>query len=308
MSDLETRRARLGRLAASQHGLFTRKQVLALGFSPELIRLRVRQGAWDVVVPGVYAIRGCPWTWRRKLMLAVLDIGGGAVVSHRSAAVLHGFPGFRPGGPELTVVRGVRGSGRWNVHTTRELPRFDRVKIDGLPATSTLRTLFDLAGVLAPSELERLVDELLAARVVGLGALALRLGRHRRQGRRGVVALARVLDIRGPGYVPPASELEALLREVLESGGNPQPDWQSTHPAGPATGRVDAVYEWAKLILEVDGRRWHSQVAQMEADRHRDIAASLAGYHTMRFMWGDLVMRPAWVNDVVRQYLRRYLT
>ena len=40
----------------------------------------------------------------------------------------------------------------------------------------------------------------------------------------------------------------------------------------------------------------------MEADRHRDIAATLAGYHTMRFMWGDVVMRADWLNQVVGQH------
>jgi hypothetical protein len=179
------------------------------------------------------------------------------------------------------------------------------MRIDGIPVTSAVRTLFDLAAVLPSLELERLVDELLATGRIKLIDVARRFASHRRQGRRGTSALARILDVRGPGYVPPASELEALLREVLANGGNPQPDWQAPHPAGPAAGRVDGVYHEAKLILEVDGRRWHSQVARMEADRHRDIAASLVGYHTMRFMWGDLVMRSAWLNDVVRRFLQQ---
>jgi hypothetical protein len=165
-----------------------------------------------------------------------------------------------------------------------------------------VRTLFDLAGALPGRQLERLVDELLAAGIVKLGPVARRFSQYRRPGRRGVAALARILEARVPGYVPPASELEALLRDVLCRGGRPQPDWQGPHPAGPAAGRVDAIFESGKLIVEVDGRRWHSQVEQMEADRHRDIAATLAGYHTMRFMWGDLVMRADWVNHVVGQH------
>jgi hypothetical protein len=236
-------------------------------------------------------------------MLAVLDVGTGAVVSYRAAAALHGFPGFRPGAPELSVVRGSHSRRRWNVHWTRDLPASDWMKIDGIPVTSALRTLFDLAGVLPVQQLERLVDELLAADTVKLGAVATRFGQYRRPGRKGVAALARILEARGPGYVPPASELEALLRDVLCGGGRPRPDWQVPHPAGPAVGRVDAIYECSKLIVEVDGRRWHSQVGQMEADRHRDIAAALAGYHTMRFMWGDLVMRANWVNEVVDRHL-----
>jgi hypothetical protein len=235
-------------------------------------------------------------------MLAVLDVGAGAVVSHRAAAALHGFPGFRPGAPELTVLKGSHSACRWKVHTTRDLPAADRTRIDGIPVTSAWRTLFDLAAVLPRQPLERLVDELHAAGTMKLGAVARRFAQYRRPGRTGVVVLARILEARSPGYVPPASELEALLREVLERGGHPQPDWQRPHPGGPAIGRVDAIYESCNLIIEVDGRRWHSQVEQMEADRHRDIAAALAGYHTMRFTWGDLVMRAEWVNQVVGQH------
>ena len=294
---------RLSRVAAGQHGLFTRQQALALGFSRTYLRRQLHYGVWDVVAPGVYGVRGCPWTWRRRLMLAALDLGPGTVVSHRAAAALHGYPGFRPGAPELTVVKGSHGRRRWNVHTTRDLPASDQIKIDGIPVTSGLRTLFDLAALLPHQQVERLLDDLLAAGTLKLGAVALRFARYRRQGRRGVAALANILEARGPGYVPPASELEALLRDVLARGGHPQPDWDCAHPAGPAVGRADATYHSAKLIIEADGRRWHGQFAQMEADRHRDIAAALAGYHTMRFMWGDLVMRPDWVNHVVGQYL-----
>jgi hypothetical protein len=293
---------KVARVAARQHGLFTRRQALALGFSETQVAWRVRGGVWEVLAAGVYGIPGCPGTWRRKLMLAVLDVGAGTVVSHWAAASLHGFPGFRPGAPELSVVKGSHAGRRWNVHTTRDLPASDCAKLDAIPVTSALRTLFDLAGVLPVQQLERLVDELLAAGTVKLGAVARRFAQYRRPGRRGVVALAHILEARGPGYVPPASELEALLHEVLCRGGHPPPDWQPPHPAGPAVGRVDAIFESCKLIVEVDGRRWHSQVEQMEADRHRDIAATLAGYHTMRFMWGDVVMRADWLNQVVGQH------
>jgi hypothetical protein len=293
--------AKLKIRAAGQHGLFTRRQALALGFSKTHVDGWVRRGICDALGGGVYGVPGCPWTWRRKLMLATLDVGAGAVVSHWAAAALHGFPGFRPGAPELSVLKGSHTGSRWKVHTTRDLPASDRTRIDGIPVSSALRTLFDLAGVLPGQHLERLVDELLAAGTVKLGFVARRFGQYRRPGRKGVAALASILEARGPGYVPPASELEALLRDVLDRGGHPQPDWQRPHPGGAAAGRVDVIFEPCKLIVEVDGRRWHSQVEQMEADRHREIAATLAGYHTMRFMWGDLVMRADWVNQVVGQ-------
>lgn len=62
---------------------------------------------------------------------------------------------------------------------------------------------------------------------------------------------------------------------------------------------------WARLILEADGRRWHTRLEDFDRDRQRDIEASLLGWTVLRFVWADLIERPAWVCDVVRQHLLR---
>jgi hypothetical protein len=77
---------RLRRVAARQHGLFTRQEALAPGLSQTKLRRQVRLGARDVPARGVYGVPGWPGTWRRRLMLATLDIGPCAVVSHPAAA------------------------------------------------------------------------------------------------------------------------------------------------------------------------------------------------------------------------------
>ncbi|MBS1880963.1 MAG: type IV toxin-antitoxin system AbiEi family antitoxin domain-containing protein, partial [Actinobacteria bacterium] len=44
------------RLARAQHGVLTRENLLALGFSPEAIKHRVRSGRLHRVYRGVYAV------------------------------------------------------------------------------------------------------------------------------------------------------------------------------------------------------------------------------------------------------------
>jgi very-short-patch-repair endonuclease len=52
--------------------------------------------------------------------------------------------------------------------------------------------------------------------------------------------------------------------------------------------RVDGLIEPWRLIVEADGRRWHTRVADFERDHARDIAALLHGYLVARFTWSQL--------------------
>lgn len=290
-------------LASSQHGVFTRQQAIALGASRAMIQRRRATGRWTVEAAGVYGLPGAVHTWHRRLMVAHLDLGARSVVSHRSAAALLAFPGARQGPPELTVPRGGTRSRRWRVHES-EVPDTDRTRAQGIPATTVVRTVVDLAAVFDQRALCRLVDGLLADGRVQLGPLTTRALARRSRGRPGSGHLADVLDALGPGHVPAASELEALLFAVLAAGGLPQPVRQHPLPSLTQLGRVDAAYPAARLILEVDGRRWHTKVDDFERDRKRDIEAGLLGWTVLRFVWADLIERPEWVCHVVRHHLR----
>jgi very-short-patch-repair endonuclease len=294
--------ATIAALASRQHNVFTRVQALSLGATGSLVQRRVATGAWLSEGHGVYGLPGAVQTWPRRLMIAHLDLGSDSVVSHRSAAALHRFPSARAGTPELTVPAGGKRSGRWRVHEAAVEGR-DRARVDALPATTVVRTALDLAGVLPPAALEAVVDGLLAEGRLRLGPFSERALVHRRRGRRGSAALGALLEERGPGYVPPASELEALLFEVLRAGGLPSPVRQHPLPSLHEPGRVDAAYPEYRLIVEVDGRRWHTRVADFERDRRRDIDAGLLGWRVVRFVWGDLVRQPAWVCHVVAAHL-----
>ncbi len=76
----------LGRLAKSQHGVFTRRQALEAGFTPGEVDGRVNRQAWIGVDYAVYRAAETPTSWHQRLMAACL--GGPAVASHRSAAAL----------------------------------------------------------------------------------------------------------------------------------------------------------------------------------------------------------------------------
>src|SRR3712207_3528907 len=82
-------------LAKRQHEMVTRSELLAMGFSHDAIRHRLRRRRLHVVFPGVYKV-GTPEVTQLGLwMAAVLKCGAGAVLSHRDAAALWGLLGRR---------------------------------------------------------------------------------------------------------------------------------------------------------------------------------------------------------------------
>jgi len=65
-------------------------------------------------------------------------------------------------------------------------------------------------------------------------------------------------------------------------------------------GIVDAAVPAAKVIVELDGRRWHATLERFENDRARDRAAAEKGWRVVRFTWADIVDRPAAVAASLR--------
>ena len=56
--------------------------------------------------------------------------------------------------------------------------------------------------------------------------------------------------------------------------------------------RVDAVLCTSSVILEADGRRWHTRVADFSRDRRRDRVALAHGHPTVRFTFEELTSAP----------------
>lgn len=290
-------------LASRQHQLFTMGQALDLGASRSLVDRRRRAGLWTEAAPSVYGVAGASHSWKRNLMLAHLDLGPASLISHRAAGALHELPGHRPGPPELTVPRGAGRSPRWRVHEADVAGR-DRVRVDRLPVTSVTRTVLDLAAIQPGPLLRRMVEQLLIEKRLKLEPFARRVEDNKRPGRPGSASLAAMIEHLATGPVLPASELEALLFAVLEAGGLPPPVRQFPLPSISGAGRVDGAYPPNRLLLEVDGRRWHARMEDFERDRRRDIEASLLGWKVLRFTWTDLVVDPLWVCEVTDAHLR----
>ena len=299
---------RVAELVSRQHGLLSRRQVLSLGGDDDIIRRRLGAGRWSSLAPGVYGLPGWPASWKRSLWLAHLDVGPASVVSHEAAAALHGLILFPPGPVILTVVHGdhERPSRLWRIHQSTDLrpPHIQAIKC--LPVTTAARTLFDLAAVAGEERLGRSMDDAHVSGLCRVAEVQALYEELRRRGKPGMRRLGCLLGRRGPGYVPPESVLERRLLKVLDHPRLPTPvrqyelSWRER-----AHERVDLAFPEQRIIVEGDGRRWHTRMDQMAADRRRDREALNHGWRPYRFVWEEITREPGMVCDTIVEALAR---
>src|SRR6516225_4744652 len=83
--------AEAAEIARQQAGTISRQQLLGAGLTSQMIATRLERRRWRMLYRGVYAIFTGPPPRESWLWAAVLRAGPGAVLSHLTAAELHGL-------------------------------------------------------------------------------------------------------------------------------------------------------------------------------------------------------------------------
>ena len=280
-------------LARRQLGVFARFQLLELGITQRVIDRRLATGRWLRLAPGVYGLPGHYDSWSRRLWVVYLAAGRDALVSHHSAAAVYRVRQFPEGVLSVMVPhpqhQRVAGA---TVHQTRVLRRHHWLNLYGRRTTTLARTLVDLAAIVPYRDLDLAYEDAILTDHLTHAGMSRCFMELMHDGRRGMVKLGSILDARGPGFVPAASELERMLFETCALVGL-TPVRQYSHPGRQVIeGCVDGAFVEAKLILEADGRKWHNRVAAQRHDRARDKAAGRVGWQTMRFCHEELIEDP----------------
>jgi very-short-patch-repair endonuclease len=287
----------IAELAARQHGVVGRAQLLAAGASSEAIRHRLARDRLHPVYRSVYSV-GHPLLPLARYMAAVLACGAGAVVSHRDAATLWGLLPVGAGAIEVTTPRlGKRRVSGISVKRSRRLPNDETTTRDRIPCTTVARTLIDLAGCESPRRLRRALEQSLVLGVFDLTATSVALDRAR--GRRGTGTLRGVLaEIRGEPALT-RRELERRFLELVRAAALPLP----VVNAVVAGHEVDFHWPAHRLVIETDGRATHGHALAFHRDRGRDLDLELAGWHVLRVTWRQVVEEPERVVVVLRSRL-----
>ena len=257
------------------------------------MRSRVVGHDWAAVTPRVLLLLGTPRTPHRDLMIAVLDAGPGAVVSHFAAAWLWRLPGFGAPTPEVSRPRS-RSNCKTSIdalHHPTYLPASHVAERHGIPVTNLARTLFDVAAAVHPARLERLVDTVVSRTPSLLGALHVMLSELSRPGRGGARVMRAVLADRPSGYVAPASGLEARFARILAQAGEPTLERQVDVGGAEWVGRVDFLDRELRIVVEVDSDLHHTSPLDRAGDLRRDAALRDAGWFDVVRVTADEVWR-----------------
>jgi hypothetical protein len=270
-------------LARRQNGVVSRSQALRAGLSPDMIKFRVSRGRWRQIHPGVYAtFTGMPGR-RARLWAAVLWAGNGAVLSHETAAELHGLADNAADPIHVTVPwqRRVVEPHDVTVHRCRrseELaqggshPPRTRIEETVLDLTQAAKTFDDVCAWVTRAFARDLTDEeRLRKAMTARPRLRWRADLH------DLIAAAAEGD---------HSVLEFRYhRDVERAHGLPKPSRQVWFAGAEGrSGRPDRVYDGYGVVVELDGKLGHEAEDQW-ADKTRDNAAAAAGQQSLRYGW-----------------------
>jgi very-short-patch-repair endonuclease len=295
MHDLE--RA-IGEIAGRQENLITRDQVLALGVGRGAIEHRVATGRWQRLHRCIYLIGAAPPTLSARARGAALALGHGAVVSHRTAAVVWDLLPSADGDEVHITVPG-RNVGRregLRIHRVRQLPEEEVTVKHGIPLTTPARTICDLAATEPLRDVESALAEARIHRLATDRQISAVIARA--PTRPGASIIRSLLEAEDDsGYT--RSRAERIMRDLIHDADLARPLFNE-----PVLGYVvDAVWPDQRLIVEVDGYAYHRHRAAFERDRLRDQRLIAAGYRVIRVTWIQLRDRPIAVITTIAQAL-----
>lgn len=299
MSTIDTS---IATLARSQHGCFNGRQIAEIGATRTQVARRLDAGTWITLDRGVYALTSSPPSWHRDVMAAVLGRTR-AIASGATAAALHGLPGFGRPHPELSVpMTGSARSALATIHRRVDFSAIDRTIVDGISTASVAESLFDIAFRTHPFRLRRAVDHALVRGLTTADDLHAVLDRITGSRLKGTPAFREVLDGIDDSYVPTESDTELLLERALGDPRLPPIECQARLPWwDEQPHRVDAYIDEWRLIIEADGRIYHTKRENFESDRRRDNIAAAHGYRVLRFTYEMLSEEPHIVLRTVLQ-------
>jgi predicted transcriptional regulator of viral defense system len=299
----------------SRNAVMSARQWQARGVSPAQLRSLVRAGQLIRMRQGVYATkRAVDWAGADpvrahvlKVLAAKTTVGGSAVASYHSAALLHRLS-LLTSPPEGTVALTLPAARPWNrarpadvVFHASELPPEHVTRLFKLPVTTVARTVADLARTLPFLDGVVVADSALQQEKTTKPELQQVL-KQCAAGWPGVRQARRVIDFADERAESP---LESAARVVFAEADPPldPPELQVTIHGEEFAARVDFLWRAGKVIAEADGLVKYSDRNDLLAERERDHQLHAAGYTVVHFTWQELFQTPDVVLDRVRSAL-----
>lgn len=283
----------------SHGGVFTRHKALELGVTAQRFRTKKKQDEW-IPYRGVWRIANQPDSFESQTWAAVLRAGTGVRITAHSTLTQLGFP-VPKHRVVLVIPRSRKIAGVHGIVLRDRCQDPSSMTIGKLKSVSRTRAIVDAIRVAPYKEAESILHEALRLKWVTSEALvsACKLLKSHK----GLPQLRALTNYAQSGS---QAESEKLLVRILKvnSLGKWEFNGEIRHSDGRLIGIGDAVRREFKIVIEVDGRAWHTAVDRFQHDRTRQNALVNAGWMVLRFTWEDVSERPSHVASIVRQALQ----
>ena len=275
------------------HQVLATEGVIARRDHPKLvgtIERLVRNGNLRPVLPGVYAEPdACDSIWTR--IRALMRWDPDAILVGAAAAWVSFWPEIRASRIMCSLRHQRRPQPGYDF-TRRHIPAELVANRSGLRYTTPALTALDLCATVGGDA----IDQALRTRATTLAQLhwameltAARIGnRNRRQ---------LLLDSRAE----PWSKAERLFHRLLRDAGIT--GWHANRPIvlDDSTFYVDILFRKLKLVIEIDGRLYHTGAEVFESDRWRQNLLVMNGWFVLRFTWAMIEEHPERVVAMVHE-------
>ena len=302
----------------AQHGVFTRKEALALGYHDHAIAMLVKSGEWVRVRRGTYVL-GSGWTslsandrYAVLCRAAVRQARTDVVLSHLSAANQHGAPLWDCDLTTVHLTRTDRRAGRAEAGIVQHrgvVQDGDVVVRGGVPTMSATRTALELTTMLDVEHALVEIDFLLHHGHTTMNDL------HRRYASMSCWpdTLSTNLVLRlADGRSESVGETRSRFLCWSQRLPAPIPNYVIRNDRGVEIARVDLAWPGLGVFLEFDGRvkyERHRRTGESVADcvirekERESLIVETTGWRCIRIVWADLA-RPGEVAARIRRLFR----
>jgi Transcriptional regulator, AbiEi antitoxin/Protein of unknown function (DUF559) len=259
---------RMTRSLRQNRGVISGSELMRFGFSRHEIEGLMAHGALRRLHRGVYADGRAPLSDRAHLNAALLVFGARSWLSGQAAAMGWQLEPLSIPRLEVTVVAAATPRQRRGlvVRSVRMPPHPSEIRTrNGLRVSSIPRLLIESAAQGAPADqLHAYIEQAVRRGLLDIPDLAATLVRNR--GRAGTCTVRQICE----EYLPHTDRKSGLERAFDR--------WAASHPEIPPPQRnihlgpweIDCYWPAHRVVLELDGRPYHSVIEDIERDNRKN--------------------------------------
>ncbi len=300
---------RIEALARTQQYAFNRPQVLDLDGTDAMINARLTNNVWRSPDLGLYVLNSSKPSWLQDARLATLGHPE-AQISGPAAAAMHQLRYFeRRVGDLMEIQVPLAANHRSQLARVRRSSNLVHTFRYGIPVQVPAHTVFRVVRKLGWDRSVKLVEDAFREGILTPEELCLRYVDIAGSRLPGMALIRGIIEVYGvEGIAIAASILEEDFDIV---GEDPRvPSMAREVPAvwgSNSKERNDRLIRLTKILCEIDGRRWHSRLQDLNNDRRRDQLAVAAGYVVLRFGHEQIRHDPESVITIIERTHRERL-